>query len=305
MKVTTGRRERYLNGISFFQTMQKKLLFDLIEDLAGEGTGRIVEVLYEKKDVNEFSISKQMDLTVNQVRNILYKLSNYGLVSFIRKKDKRKGWYIYYWTLNTEKSFELIENYLEKKIKELEEDLNKRENDRYYVCPSCGIEVKESTALEQDFVCDECAEIFELADNSPYIRDLKSKITRNDKLLEQIKEELLIVRSKNKAKRDRAAKKAEKEKEAEKESKKKPTATKKTTVKKVPVKKTATKKVPVKKTVTKKSTTKKKEPVKKKTTTIKKAPVKKVTKKSPSKTSSNTQKGTKKSAAKKPTKKKK
>ena len=275
--------------------MQKKLLFDLVEDLAGEGNGRIVDVLYEKKDVNEFSISKQMELTVNQVRNILYKLSNFGLVSFIRKKDKRKGWYIYYWTLNTEKSFELIENYLVNKIKEFEEELKKRENDRYYVCPSCGIEVKEATALEQDFVCDECAELYELADNSPYIRDLKSKITRNMKLLEQIKEELGNVRIKKKAKRERAAKKAEKEKKIEDDAKK--TAKKK-------IRDAAKKSAPAKESTVKKTTTKK--PIAKKTVIKKSASVKKPTTKKTSvkKTPSNIKKGTKKSSSKAPTKNK-
>jgi transcription factor E len=289
--------------------MQKKLLFDLVEDLAGEGNGRIVEILYDKKDVNEFLVSKKMELTVNQVRNILYKLSNHGLVSFIRKKDKRKGWYIYYWTLNTEKSLVLIENYLERKIKKFGEKLHKRENDRYYTCPSCGIEVKEHIALEQDFVCDECAELFQLSDNSPYIRDLKSKITRNRKLLEQIQEELILVRIKKKAKRDRANKKLEKEKEALKEAKrlaskklrdeKKALEKKNNPVKKI-VKKPATKKkASIKKKVVKKSASKK--PVAKKKVVKKQVAKKKVsTKKVPVK-----KKAIKKPVTKKPTKKKK
>ena len=52
--------------------MQVKLLHDLVEELAGVDTGRIVEILFGKKDVNEFLIAKKMELTINQVRNILY-----------------------------------------------------------------------------------------------------------------------------------------------------------------------------------------------------------------------------------------
>jgi len=70
--------------------MQVKLLHDLVEEMAGEDTGRIVDILFGKKDVNEFLIAKKMELTINQVRNILYKLSADGLVSFIRKKDGKK-----------------------------------------------------------------------------------------------------------------------------------------------------------------------------------------------------------------------
>ena len=76
----------------FSRNAQEKLIHDLVEEMAGENNGRIVDILFGKKDVNEFSIAKKMDLTINQVRNILYKLSADGLVSFIRKKDKRIGY---------------------------------------------------------------------------------------------------------------------------------------------------------------------------------------------------------------------
>ena len=131
--------------------MQDKLLFNLIEEIAGEGNGRIIESLLNKKDVNEFLIAKKMELTVNQVRNILYKLSNFGFVSFNRKKDQKKGWYIYYWTLDNKKSLKLIETHLKNKITLLEEQLKNRETQRYYVCPYCKIEVTEDVALENDF----------------------------------------------------------------------------------------------------------------------------------------------------------
>ena len=50
----------------------------------------IVDLLYGKANVNEFLIAKKLNVTINQARNILYKLGDEGLVSFIRKKDKKK-----------------------------------------------------------------------------------------------------------------------------------------------------------------------------------------------------------------------
>jgi len=191
--------------------MQIKLLHDLVEEMAGLGTGRIVEILFGKKDVNEFSIAKKMDLTINQVRNILYKLSADGLVSFIRKKDKRKGWYIYYWTLKTEKCLIKLEQSLINKIESLNAVLNSRETKRFYLCKPCGIEVGEEKALENGFTCEECAEVYELADNSASIRDTKAKITRTEKDLNLILDELKSIREKESKKRARASKKAEKE----------------------------------------------------------------------------------------------
>ena len=191
--------------------MQVKLLHDLVEEMAGENTGRIVDILFGKKDVNEFSIAKRMELTINQVRNILYKLSADGLVSFIRKKDKRKGWYIYYWTLKTEKCLVKLEGSLVKKIDGFNHILGSRETKRFYLCPSCGIEVGEEKALEHGFSCEECAEIYDLSDNSPAIRETKLKISRTQKDLELIQGELVVIREKESKKRARVNKKLDKE----------------------------------------------------------------------------------------------
>ena len=198
--------------------MQVKLLHDLVEEMAGVGTGRIVEILFGKKDVNEFLIAKKMVLTINQVRNILYKLSADGLVTFIRKKDKRKGWYIYYWTLKTEKCLVKLEQSLMKKIEELNSVLNGRETRRFYVCKPCGIEVTEDKALDNGFTCEECAEVHELSDNSNSIRDTKSKITKVEKDLKLIQDELVTIRAKDSKKRVRVEAKEAKDAKSKKDS---------------------------------------------------------------------------------------
>ncbi len=268
--------------------MQEKLLYNLIEDLAGEGNGRIIETLLNKKNVNEFLIAKKMELTVNQVRNILYKLSNFGLVSFTRKKDQKKGWYIYYWTLDNKKSLKLIETHLKNKVKKLSEQLHNRETQRYYICPYCKIEVTEDIALENGFSCEECAEVYLLSDNAPHVREIKSKITRTQNEIVEIEQELNLLREKENRRRLREARKLEKLKEEEKEKKKiesrKKAAEKKKEAEKtkeaqknIPAaKKTTTvKKAPAKTKIdTKKTDTKVKATKTKKTTTVKKAPVK-------------------------------
>lgn len=207
--------------------MQINLLKSITEEIAGENSGQMVEILFNKKDVNEFLIAKKMNLTINQIRNVLYKLSAEGLVSFIRKKDKRKGWYIYFWTLNTEKCLIRLKENLTKKIAELKDLLAKREKDRYYICKSCNIEVPEEKALEQDFSCDECAEVYTSVDNTNAIRDIKGKITKKEKDLAEIESELEINKKKN------IKKVVKEEKKPKKSSSKKQAKTSKKTSKKV------------------------------------------------------------------------
>jgi len=201
--------------------MQEKLLKSLVEDLTGSDSGILVDLLFNKKDVNEFLIAKKMKLTINQVRNILYKLSAEGLVSFIRKKDNRKGWYIYFWTLNTEKCLIRLEAELTKKISELENQLRSREQKRYYFCSSCGVEVTEETALENDFSCSECAEVYSLSSNEGQIKDITNKIKTKERELKLIQIELASVKDKQAKKRAVNETKLKNKKKKERELKKK------------------------------------------------------------------------------------
>ena len=157
--------------------MQVKFLKSIVEDLINKQATPIIDLLMGKKHVNEFSIAKKLDLTINQTRNILYRLSDYGLVSFIRKKDKRKGWYIYFWTLNVHQSLTLLEKNLKKQLEKFEEQLKSRNEKRFYLCNTCSIEVSEESALLNDFSCPECEEIYELSDGSKIIVELEKIIT--------------------------------------------------------------------------------------------------------------------------------
>lgn len=200
--------------------MQINFLKRLVEKIAGPTSAIIVEILYLKRDVNEFLIAKKMNLTINQVRNVLYKLSAEGLVSFIRKKDKRKGWYIYFWTLNAYKCLIKIEDDILKEIGELKVLLDSREKSRFYVCKTCNVELSEEKALEQNFACEECADLYQLADNTPIIKDLKNKIMRKEKDLSNIRNEIKIIEEEENKKKIAKQKKHEKEKQEEREKKK-------------------------------------------------------------------------------------
>jgi transcription initiation factor TFIIE subunit alpha len=182
--------------------MQAELLSEIIEDVAGKKAVELLEVIVGKEDVNEFLIAKKLNLTINQVRNILYKLSDYNLVSFIRKKDKKKGWYTYFWTLNERKTLELLDKKLEKDISKLKGELDSREKNSYYICKVCKREVSESEALDDDFICPECGEVYNLQESKKVFKNLKKEI------------------KKKKEKRKKVLKKLSKRKKEEKKEKK-------------------------------------------------------------------------------------
>lgn len=110
-----------------------------------------------------------------------------------------------------------LENSLMKKIANFEGVLNSRETKRFYVCKSCDIEVSEEKALENGFSCEECADIYELSDNSRPIREAKTWITRTNRNVDMIRKELEIVQKKKKIARKRASNKLDKEEAKRKE----------------------------------------------------------------------------------------
>ena len=166
--------------------MLKKFLKETFGSIAGKQAEDLVDLLDTKKHINEFIIAKKLDLTINQTRNVLYKISDNGLVSSIRKKDKKKGWYTYFWKIETLKSLEFLKTSISKKIESYEHQLKSRETKRFYVCERCHIELSEENALLYDFTCNECGDLLVLKDNSKLINE----IIRN---MDRLRRDLVLV----------------------------------------------------------------------------------------------------------------
>lgn len=187
--------------------MLKNLLKEVISLVAGKQAEDIINILDTQKYINEFVIAKKLNLTINQARNILYKISDHGLVSSIRKKDKRKGWYTYFWKIEILKSLDFLRENLLKKIENTEHQMKSRETKRFYVCPRCHIELSEENALINNFTCNECGSILVLKDNTKLIKDLRKNKERLEKDLGIVKEEILNEKEKEEKKRIKEIKK--------------------------------------------------------------------------------------------------
>src|SRR3989344_9158373 len=152
--------------------MQERFLKEIVKDVVGGEAEKIVDLLNGKKNINEFLIAKKLNLTINQTRNILYKLGDVGLVSFIRKKDSKKGgWYTYFWTLNTGKAIELLRGKILSKVEGMEGNMGRMKKERFYYSPDVGIEYSEEQALENDFIDPESGSVLELKDNTEMLRE--------------------------------------------------------------------------------------------------------------------------------------
>jgi len=186
------------------------LIDDLVFEIIGKEVIPIVNILRKKESVSEFKLASKLGLTVNQVRNILYKLNNHNLVDFIKKKDKGEGGYgyIYYWYFNLRLAKELLVNFKKNKINILKKRLEKESNEIYFICPSDCVRFDSTNAMEYSFKCPECGKILVKEDNRKNIEKIKKEINKIEDDLKQLQE---LEEKKKKAE----IKKLEKEKELE------------------------------------------------------------------------------------------
>ena len=193
---------------------QKKIEEIMLSILGEEGLPLIKE-LSGKQHVSEFELADKLKKDIKIVRKMLYFLYNHNLVSFIRKKDKIKGWYIYYWTLQPES---IKFSYVKRK-KELlakwQQRLEEEGKELFFTCPNRCVRLNFDQAMDFEFHCPECGELASQDNNSERVETLRKKVSEIEgelkELMEQRKMHHKTVKSR---KKEVKARKLEKRKAA-------------------------------------------------------------------------------------------
>ena len=157
--------------------LTSKLIEEAVGEAAGEDVIPLVKLLKNKKNVSEFKLADSVKQEVNVVRNMLYRLYNANLVSFIRKKDKKKGWYIYYWTFESRKVKYLLQR--------LKNRLDREKQGNFYACPNQCVRLDFDQATNFEFKCPECGEIIQQEDNTKKIKKIEEEIKELEKELKK------------------------------------------------------------------------------------------------------------------------
>lgn len=155
---------------------KRQMIHDVVTELVSEEAVQIVLYLIGKTKVSEFTVANDLNLEIHKARNLLYKLFEQNILSFIRKKDKIKGWYICYWDFN-EKSVPFLNEKIKKnKLQKLQERLEKESNATFYMCKSACTRMDFEKAMEFNFKCPECGELMDEQNNTRTIEFLQQKI---------------------------------------------------------------------------------------------------------------------------------
>ena len=167
--------------------MTPKLVDEVVSEVAGPDVIPLVKALKNKKNVSEFQLADNIKKEINLTRNMLYRLHNANLVSFIRKKDKKKGWYIYYWTFNQPRIKDLFKEIKKRKLTFLKERLKREKNVHYFSCGESCVRLDFEQATDFEYKCPECGELLNQEDNKKIVIKIEKDVIALEKTVKKFK----------------------------------------------------------------------------------------------------------------------
>ena len=150
----------------------KTLLTNVVED---ENNLAIVEALSDGVETDE-EIANKTGIKLNIVRKILYKLYDLGLASYKRSKDPETQWFTYTWKFEKDEVINHIIKDSEEYLKMLNDELEREENNMFFICPQGHVRLDFDDASDYEFLCPVCGEELEFQDNADTIKQIKEDI---------------------------------------------------------------------------------------------------------------------------------
>ncbi len=155
----------------------KELLSKATEIIGGEDAVKLVEAIMSLGETTDDKIAIETGMRLNDVRKILYRLSNYSIVSSTRSRDPESGWFIFKWRLQPDQIEGYVQNIKKRILDKLKTRLKHEEDHEFYSCsnPSCKRVVFED-AMELMFRCPECGQSLKHFDKRKTVEILKKRI---------------------------------------------------------------------------------------------------------------------------------
>lgn len=156
--------------------LTRKKVEEIIKDLLGEEGLSLVKELYERSNISEFELANKTKKDIKVIRRQLYVLYNHNLVYFSRKKDKDKGWYIYYWTLSPDNVRFLYYKKKREQLSRLQELLERERKELFFSCPKRCVRLTFDQAMDFEFHCPECGELVHQDSTRDKVNQLKEQL---------------------------------------------------------------------------------------------------------------------------------
>jgi len=167
-----------VNKKKLYEMLENPLVQQILLDILGDSIEGfdVLSTLIELGEATDDEISRKLNLKLNTVRKILYKLYDARLVDYTREKEEDINWYTYTWKPTLDKLPWVVRKRAQEMLKKLKEQLIVEENNMFFYCPKCEIKYIFEEAMDCGFRCPHCGGALKEYDNSRDIEILKDQI---------------------------------------------------------------------------------------------------------------------------------
>lgn len=162
-------------------------IIELAVLIGGDTAGKIMKNLLKKPGVTDEELSRILQLDIKEVRKILHKLNEQGILHYELAREKDTGHRIFRWYVGQEQVTGFIITNMKKILERLEERLEYEKNHQFYWCGTKGCrKLTFEEALDSLFKCPVCGKPLQPVDNEQTIKAIESKIEEINKYLDQL-----------------------------------------------------------------------------------------------------------------------
>ncbi|HZD82549.1 MAG TPA: transcription factor [Nitrososphaeraceae archaeon] len=145
--------------------------------IGGEEYLKVARALLNAEDATDEEIASTTGLRINIIRKVLYDMFGKALITGIRVKDEKKGWFVYRWRAKQDQVDNFIDNQKKKILDRLQKRLEYEESSEFYHCGNKDCpRVKFDSAVEVFFKCSNCKGSLNMVDNNNVKEALRYKI---------------------------------------------------------------------------------------------------------------------------------
>jgi len=145
--------------------------------LGGEDYVKVARALLNNENATDEEIASATGLKINSVRKALYDLFGRSLISGIRVRDLKRGWFVYRWKAQRDQVDGFIETQKKKALERLRQRLDYEREHEFYSCDTQTCKkLTFEEAMEAFFKCPTCGKNLNLIDNAEFKEALEWKI---------------------------------------------------------------------------------------------------------------------------------
>jgi transcription initiation factor TFIIE subunit alpha len=151
----------------------------VVRCLGGEEAVKVVEALRRLGETTDELLANEVGIRVNDVRKMLLKLYERGLVSAMRVQDEKTGWHIFLWRVQPDQADAFIRSRRRKVLDKLRKRLSYEESRSFFRCHGCkDVYLSFDEAMEYAFRCPNCGGPLEGIDNAKAIEAIRELVKK-------------------------------------------------------------------------------------------------------------------------------